>query len=72
MAKLYHAMMLRALKWPRPVVYGRHARIFRKPKATGFRSAAVGSIRRCADGWQACVRQDFMLQDFMLEALPLC
>ena len=38
-----------------------------RPDATGFRSTAVGSIRRCADGWLPRVRQDFML-----EALPPC
>ena len=60
------ALMVRALKWPRPEVCGRHTRMAGRPDATGFRSTA-GSIRRCADGWLPRVRQDFML-----EALPPC
>src|SRR5947208_2037888 len=59
--------MVRALKWPRPGVGGRHTRTAGRPDATGFRSTAAGSIRRCPDGWLPRGRQDFML-----EVLPPC
>jgi hypothetical protein len=41
-------------------------------KGHGLPIGGSGSIRRCADGWLPRVRHDFMLQDLMLEALPLC
>jgi len=65
-------MMVRALKWPRRGVCGRHTRMAGSRRPRAARSTAAGSIRRCADGWLPRVRQDFMLQDFMLEVLPPC
>ena len=64
--------MVRALKWPRPGVGGRRPGLPEglTPRASDRRAA--GSIRRCPDGWLPRVRQDFMLQDLMLEVLPPC
>jgi len=60
-------MMARALKWPRPEVCGSPTRIAGRLDATGFRSTAAGSIKRCADGWLLRAQQHFML-----EVLPPC
>ena len=56
--KAYYGLLVRALKWQRPEVHGRHTRI---TKAEGpGRLIAAGSIERCADGWQPRDQQHFM------------